>query len=126
MKKLDEWEIAEAYIGKKCNKERISSLCHDNGVCSDGDNMYIAYCYYCDEDECKAFGITDILYDKWDYNGIDFRVNIFTKDDAITQCNIFKYKETSEGFGRGSGYELLPTQQEIRVFRRIMDYVTTE
>lgn len=130
VKKLDEDLIAVSYVGKAVNEEHLQHTFRSNG----GKGEYIAYCNCCDEEECDLFGITDILLDKWDYDGIDFRVYIFVQDGRIVenggyygrQNKIFKYKETCGGHGRPSGYELTPTQQEIRIFRRIMDYVTSD
>lgn len=128
MKKLDEYSVAQSYVGKVVNEEHLQHTFRSNG----GGGQYIAYCNCCDEVECELFGITDILLDKWDYDGIDFRVYIFVQDGRIVENDsyyqrknkILKYKESSSGNGRASGYELTPTQQEIRIFRRIMDYVT--
>ena len=130
MKKLDEYDIAQSYVGKKVNEAHLQNTFRENG----GGGEYIAYCNNCDEEECDLFGITDILLDKWDYDGIDFRVYVLVKDGRIADNDSFyqrrnkilKYKETYGGHGRPSGYELTPTQQEIRIFRRIMDYVTAE
>jgi len=130
MKKLDEYEIAQSYVGKAVNEKHLQRTFTSNG--SNGE--YIAYCNNCDEEECNLFGITDVLLDKWEFCGIDFRVYILVKDGKIADDNryyrtrnkILKYKETYGGHGRPSGYELTPTQQEIRIFRRIMDYVTAE
>lgn len=130
-KKLDECLIADSYVGKAVNEEHLGHTFRSNG----GKGEYIAYCNCCDEEECDLFGITDILLDKWDYDGIDFRVYIFVQDGRIVEegsyyqrsNKIFKYKSTYGGFcGRPQGYELTPTQQEIRIFRRIMDYVTSD
>ena len=129
MRKLDEYEIAQSYVGKAVNEKHLQHTFTSNG--SDGE--YIAYCNNCDEEECNLFGITDILLDKWDYDGIDFRVYVFVNEGRIADNDsyyqrrnkILKYKDCG-GYGRPSGYELTPTQQEIRIFRRIMDYVTGE
>ena len=136
MKKLDELEIARSYLGKTCDTDKLSHSFKDNGLChvdafengrinrTSDCTMYIAYCNYFDEVEWDLFRLTDILHDKWMYEGIDFRVNVYIKDNVIVKSNIFKYKETCCGYhGRPSGYELLPTQQELRLFKRIMEYI---
>ena len=130
MKKLNEYEIAENYINKPVNTEKLSKTFNYNGnrdlyslPTPEKCQEYIAGCYYFDEDEWELFGLTDKLYDYWDYNGIDFRIYVYTHDGIIKQCNIFKYKEDGY-YARASITELTPTQQEIRIFRRIMDYIT--
>ena len=114
MEKLNECDIAQNYIGKSVDNERFLEVFTENG------NHYIAYCgkFY------GKFGITPALYDRWMYGGIDFRVNLSLENGLITKCYIFKYKDTSGGgFGRPQGCEASPTQQEIRIFKRIMDYI---
>lgn len=125
MKKLDEKEIATTYKGKLCSMKKLSTLFEENGCCTISDSYeYIARCNYFSEEEFKKFGITDILYDKWMYNDVEFRIYIHTQNGSIVHNGIFKHRKIYEG-GRPSIYELQPTQQEIRIFRRIMDYVTT-
>ena len=135
--KLNEYEIARAYVGKTCNAEKLAKTFKDNGTRKldffEGNRvvrrleceMYIAYCNHFDDEEWELFGLTDTLYDSWDYRGIDFRVNVYTEQGRVVRCEIRKYKYTHIGFDRPSCNELTPTQQEIRVFRRIMEYITT-
>lgn len=134
--KLNEYEIARAYVGKTCNKERLSSLFDYNGedlAASTDENgettyigcdMHIAYCSDFEEEVLELFGITEVLHNNWEWNGIDFRVNLFVLHGEVVDCEVFKYREYYSGHGRSSGDMLKPTQQEIRVFRRIMDYIT--
>lgn len=131
MKKLNECEIAQSYIRKVANKERLEKTFTDNGGKHQNYRTgreyyeYIAYCNNFDEEEWNLFGLTDALYDKWDYGGIDFRVYLHIENDKITECTISKFKYTGGYHGRPSVHVLSPTQQEIRIFRRIMDYITT-
>ena len=123
--KLNEYEIARAYVGKTCNAERLSSLFDYNGEdyytkCG----MYIAYCFCFEEEDLERFGITHVLHDNWELNDIDVRVNLHENQGEIVECELFKYRELYSGHGRPSGNILKPTQQEIRIFRRIMDYIT--
>lgn len=132
MNKLDERTIAQSYVGKNVDNEKLLTIFRHNGkhriysiTVSEPYDMYIAYCPNFNKEKCEQFGITDILHRQWGYSGIDFRVNVYTEDERIMDCKIFKYKSTyCGGHGRPSGYELSPTQQEIRIFRRIMDYIT--
>lgn len=119
MKKLDEHEIAQGYIGKHCDTEKILQAFEQNG---EGDE-YIAYCCCYSDEECQLFGITPILREKWEFYGIDFSIYLDLKDEKVSECYIVKYKETYSGHGRPEGDELIPTQQEIRIFRRIMDFI---
>ena len=118
MDRLDEYDVAESFVGKSVDMERLSEVFRENGY------TYIAYCGSLTDNLYDKFGITPALYDRWLYGGVDFRVNLSLENGLITKCYIFKYKDTSGGgFGRPQGCEASPTQQEIRIFRRIMDYV---
>jgi hypothetical protein len=116
--KLDEREIARSYIGKQYSNEKLNKIAYPN---RENEHM----CCYIDlkKEYLELFGITPRLYEKWRYFGYDFTVYIYVQGDFIKDCKIFKYRETYGGHGRPCGYELIPTQQEIRIFRRIMDYV---
>ncbi len=118
MKKLDDVEIASAYKGKSFDEDRIITIADENG-----DDEYVAYCCEYDEEQLEMFGITPVLFEKWEISGLVFEVHIEVQGNTITDCFIFKYKETS-CYGKSEGQELIPTQQEIRIFRRIMDFVT--
>ena len=122
MERLSEYEVARSYVGKSVDCERLKEVFTENGY------DYIAYCGNLADDLCDKFGITNALYNRWLYGGVDFRVNIRFEDgkiDKIDNCSIFKYKDPSGGYSfKPQGYEASPTQQEIRIFRRIMEYVT--
>lgn len=118
MQKLDDYEIAASYKGKFFDEEKMNEAAEENG-----DGEYEACCLEYDDEQLELFGITPTLLDKWMCGGVDFRVFIEVKDGKITDCSIYKFKETS-CYGKSEGYWLVPTQQEIRIFRRIMDHVT--
>lgn len=136
MEKLNEREIAKGYAGKHFDAQKVTALFHNNGEhraydintykpIDDYYTNYIAYCFHFDNETRERFGITPLLHERWGYAGIDFSVYIYVANDEIKACKIFKYKETYGGYhGRPSGNELVPSQQEIRIFKRIMDYIT--
>ncbi len=120
---IDRKQISGLYIGKRVNSSHFTALFRANGSYM-GNDMYIAYCPSYDKEMRVKFGITDLLYASWEYRGIDFRVNVYTKNGIVADCDILKYKEGGGGHGRPSGHYLIPTQQELRIFRRVMDYIT--
>jgi hypothetical protein len=61
------------------------------------------------------------LHERWGYSGTYFDVFIDILDFNILDCRIYKEKDT--GF---RSRPLNPTQQEIRIFKKIMDYITEE
>ena len=123
MKKLNECEIAQGYDNKSINTERISKLFHNNGN-HNGHDVYIACCEHFDKEECALFNITPTLKDYWGYYGIEFGISLYVYNEKVYGCTISKVKYTGGYHGRPSVHVLYPTQQEIRVFRRIMDYIT--
>lgn len=126
MIKLDEREIAQSYVGKAVDTEKLLIVSYQNGKSyPDGNDRYIADCYNYKKGLLDLFKITPLLLEKWGYSGIEFTVYLYIEDERLTGCKISKYKNTHcGGHGRPSGYELVPSQQEIRIFRRIMDYIT--
>lgn len=127
MKQLEEHKIAQSYVGKPFNREKLLTVSYQNGESHPEKHpQFIAKCYKYEKELLELFGITHTLFERWGYYGIEFSVIIWINDGKIVACTIEKWKNTySGGHGRPSGYALIPSQQEIRIFRRIMDYITT-
>ena len=126
MKKLNDREIAQTYVGKTFNQEKLLAVSYQNGTSyPDNHPRFISDCYHYKQEFLNLFGITPLLLESWGYRGVEFSVYVYIADGMIAGCKIFKYKNTHcGGHGRPSGYELTPSQQEIRIFKRIMDYIT--
>lgn len=126
MSKLTEGEIAQIYIGKTVSAEKLNQ-CFSFLKDAQGYKEYQAFCNsYYDEAEWDIFKLTDTLYAYWEDSGIDFGVILHVKDEKVVSCKIYKHKDDLGGFcGRPISEDLVPSQQEIRLFRRIMDYITT-
>ena len=126
MKKLNEQEITLSFEGKTVNEDNFCKIFRKN---CDG---YVAYCNDFSKEQLDLFGITEVLLESWSYSGVSFSVYVFVKDGRIVVSDTYynsthlsKYKSTCcAGHGRPSGYDLMPTQQELRIFRRIMEYIT--
>ena len=121
MKKLNEQEIVQSYIGKTINFDRMLKVFEENG--NDGKE-YVAYLDQFDEDQCSLFNITDILYERWEFYGIQFSIFLDVENKTVCNCVVDKYRETGGYHGRPQTHVLTPSQQELRIFRRIMDYIT--
>ena len=130
MAKLLESEIFAAALDRPVDPERLEPIAHANGKgygsYADCDEYFISHVnYYEEETFVKLFGLTDALRERWDYYGIDFSVYLYLRDGKLAGGHIFKYKETSQSCHfRPTGYEMEPTQQEIRIARRILNYLT--
>lgn len=116
MSKLNENDIAQAYIGNPYNEQRYSEIFNK------GIYFFPAHCNI--QTEMK-FNITFAMTWGWKEKNIDFRIAVGVKDGAISCCYIDKRKDNYCGlYVRNSCSSLKPTQQELRLFKRIMDYVT--
>ena len=118
--------VSTCYLDKPINTERLSELFEYN--CThraydmftyapiDGCDEYIAHCFYFSNENKNKFGVTPILMEKWEYYWIDFCVYVHIIDGHVKSCSVLKYRD---------GNELKPTAQESRIFKRIMDYITS-
>ena len=120
MIKLTEQEIAQAYKGKPFDIEKLSKVAYKNG-----DNRYIADCHNYKEELLDLFGITSTLLERWGFYSIEFSIFINIKGNEIVSCGMDKCKYSCGGHGRPSVKVLQPTRQELRIFKRIMEYITT-
>ena len=129
MARIDEHEVFARFIGEMVNEQHLLEIGYPNGAgygsYDDSKEYIIAHVdYYESDGYIKQFRLTPALIERWDYSGIDFRVYLYVKDGVITGGHIFKYKETSiSSHYRPSGYEVTPTQQEIGIARRILEYI---
>lgn len=120
MKTLNEHEMAQSYAGKPYDIQKLSTFAYQNG-----DNRYTSDCHNYKSDLLDLFGITTTLLENWGYYGIELSIFMNIKDNEIESCGIDKCKYSCGGHGRPKVKVMHPTQQEIRIFKRIMDYVTT-
>lgn len=120
MNKLTEKEIFSAYIGAAIDPQNFNKVAYRYGdkylICNAD---YINDCLL-----CEIFGITDTLKEKWGYSGIGFTISVFLDENTVSNGHLDKYRESSGGHGRPTTHVLTPTQQELRVARRILQYIT--
>jgi hypothetical protein len=72
------------------------------------------------------FRITDALLKRWERGGILFRIYLFIRNGVLIGGHVFKYKLSLEVHCCDAGYETSPTQQEICLVGRILDYLVEE
>ena len=119
MNKLTERDIIAPFIGKSINQEHFSNIGDRNG-----GNYFIRNVNYIDKPQyLEMFGITDHLEELWGCSGIDFSLCLTLEDWTITKCHIDKCR-----YGGGHGRPIIKvlsiSQQELRVARRILQYIT--
>lgn len=119
MEKLHEHDIAQAFIGKTYDRDKLSKVAKQNA-----ENRYIAECHTYKNDLLDLFGITSTLLENWGYHGIELSIFITIKDNKIENCGMDKCKCSCSGHGRPKVKVLHSTQQEIRIFKRIMENIT--
>ena len=72
----------------------------------------------------KEFGITGTLLDHWLFRGIHLNLYIDLNDREIETISVSKFWENCCGHFRSTTHRLKPTQQELRIIRRILNYIT--
>ncbi len=107
------------YKNKEVNPDKLASLFSDNH-----NGEYIAYC--AQDIPHEPFGITPILFESWEYKGIELNVYLHIKDNAITFVDVRKYRTVYESHYKSDYEELSPTNQEYRIARRVIEAVIKE
>lgn len=121
MPKLTEQDIISPFIGNTVSQEHFNKIGYSNG----GNNYLICNADYINNPQlCEAFGITDRLKWKWGYSGVDFTIYLTIVDNTIREGHIYKAKDGCSGHGRSSSQVLSISQQELRVAKRILQYIT--
>lgn len=121
MQKLTERDIISQFIGNTVSQEHFNKIGYSNGE----NNYLICNADYINNPQlCEAFGITDRLKWKWGYSGVDFTIYLTIVDNTIREGHIYKAKDSCSGHGRSSSQVLSISQQELRVAKRILQYIT--
>lgn len=120
MNKLTENDIFATFIGASISMEPFNQIAYKNW-----DKYMICNADYINNPQlCEAFGITDRLKWKWGYSGVDFTIYLTIVDNTIREGHIYKAKDGCSGHGRSSSQVLSISQQELRVAKRILQYIT--
>ena len=132
MERILEHEVFAAVLGETIDKDCLNQLGTHNGSgrdsYSDCEEYIIRHMSYCeDPDFSLMFKITESIKKRWDGKNIDFRVYLYLKDWKIIGGHIFKYRSTNRNNHLWPlGYETDPSQQEIRIASRILNYLIKE
>jgi hypothetical protein len=120
MAMLTEQEVFAPFIGKTLN-ENYDSLTWDDFM-----ETLVLYNYeWMDNPDLrKQFGVTDNLYEDWLYRGIGFALALSIDDGEIIGGYVEKIREGDCGHFKPNIHVLTPTQQELRIVRRILEYIT--
>lgn len=115
MATLTEKEIFSQFIGKSVNEDFYIMF-------TQSPRGYVLHIPARITDD--MFGITDLLRDYWSYSGIDLDLVLSVEQEVIVSGFLDKMRYSAAGHGRPSVRVMKPTQQELRVARRILQYIT--
>ena len=131
MKRVEEHEVFAAVVGMRINMEQLSKITTHNGKgvgeYADCEEFVVEELTGLGKELMHRFRITDALLKRWECGGILFRIYLFMRNGILIGGHVFKYKLSMEGCCCcNAGYETSPTQQEIRLVGRILDYLAEE
>ena len=120
MGKLTEQDILRPFIGKTVNPETFAKVARRHS-----DKYLICNAsYISDPLHCDLFRVTDRLQEQWAYSGVEFTMHLVVEDGVIIKAYLDKLRECGGGHGRPATKVLSISQQELRVARRILQYIT--
>jgi hypothetical protein len=120
MVKLTEHDILAPFIGKTVNPDTFTKVAYKTS----GGHLICNADYMDMPPYCELFGITDRLKEIWEYSGVDFTIHLVIEDGNITKAYLDKLSVHGAGHGRPITKVLSISQQELRVARRILQYIT--
>lgn len=130
MERLSEHEVFAAVINETAASSRLDKISSHNGkgngsYCDCEEYVITIADGYFDHRNLSKFRITDGLRKRWRENNIAFCVYLYLKETKIVGGHIFKFRELKSSNGLvSSGYEMEATQQELRIVKRILSYIT--
>lgn len=130
MRSLEEHEIFATVVGTPLNIERLSRIAayHGHGVGDyvDCEEYVVEELTVIGKELVRRFRITDALLERWECGGILFCIYLFVRNEILVGGHVFKYKRVLEKRCCNAGYETSPTQQEIRITHRVLQYLIEE
>lgn len=120
MAKLTKQDVLSPFIGNTLNERYASLTWHE----FEGDFILYNYDWMDNPDLRKCFGLTDKLHEDWLYRGIDYAIHLSVDDGKIHCCFVEKIRMGHCGHFKPNVHILTPTTQELRIARRILEYIT--
>lgn len=122
MAKLTEQEVFAPFIGKPLNDGYAELPWHDFV----GTHILHNYEWMYNADHREQFGLTDKLYADWLSKGIKLDLILSVDDGVVVGGFVEKFREsTIYGRSKLDTYEMTPTQQDLRIVGRILEYITS-
>lgn len=120
MSQITEQAVFAPFIGKQVDPAVLAQLCRSHGSLHILPNS----AYMHNPLLGSRFGVTDRLVEAWEYSGIEFDLHLTIEGGILTAGCTDKYRERGSGHGRPVVRALKETQQELRIARRILQYIT--
>ena len=116
MKELTEADIAKAYVGKPYNTDHLRRIAMGTQTGA------VVFSRRITRSQGALIGITDELFERWWDANIYVSVFIELDEDSqiVKKCEFVKDKESDGKFS-----SLTPTEEDLRIFRNVMEYITT-
>ena len=122
MSKLTEREIFAPFIGKAVNENYTNLIWHE----FEGDVILYNYEWVNNPTLRDKFGLTDKLHEDWLYRGVEYTIHLSVDDGEVLGCFVEKTRYGHCGHFKPNIHVLTPTPQELRIARRILEYITSE
>lgn len=122
MEYLKESKIAKQYEGKAFIPEKLQKV-----AIGSGNTRAVVSNIRLSQVQGALIGITDEIYNQWWDDDIFFGVFIDldeATDSIIEHCCIQKNKRILNKDGEMSFVDIATTQQEVEIFRNVMDFIT--
>ena len=116
--KLTYSDIVSPFSGRQVNMDKFNRI----GSIGPVSHSIYSGTWMEDPEYRNLFGLTEKLHERWLYSGIEFNIYLNMDGDTIKRCIVDKFR-TSEA-PRPDTKVLEPTQQELRIARRILSYIT--
>lgn len=126
MSNLTEQDIISTVIGQSVCLDGLGFYAKRNAETEKGTGHIIYICdMMYDQKLRELFGITEKLKDLWERRGTVFNIYLCLDGEIVRDGCISKFSE-GEGARPSGGRSLTCTQQELRIARRILSYITTQ
>ena len=126
MANLTEQDILAPVIGKSVCLDGLGFYAKRNAETEKGVEHIIYICdLMYDQKLRELFGITEKLKDIWERRGTVFNIYLYLYGGIVREGFIRKFSE-GEGARPSGGSSLTCTQQELRIARRILSYITAQ
>lgn len=119
MARITEQEMFAPFIGKPLSKNYANLTWHECG-----ELILYNYEWMDNPGLRKQFGLTDRLHEDWLYCGVEYALHLSVDDGEVLGCFVEKIRQGDCGHFKPNTHVLSPTTQELRIARRILEYIT--